>query len=54
MSFQVHNIFNIANRLPGVLKRCYFDFLDKRGLNRSHPGFESLQEFVAHDIKMKT
>ena len=45
-------LFDIANRLPGILKRRYLDFLDKKGLNLSHPGFESLRKFVAHEIKV--
>ena len=45
---------DIASRLPNVLKRRYLDFLDKKGLNLSRPGFESLREFIAHEIKMMT
>ena len=32
---------DVANRLPGVLKRRYLDCLDQRGLNLNRPGFES-------------
>ena len=44
-------LFDIASRLPNVLKRRYLDFLDKKDLNLSRP-FESLKEFIAHEIKM--
>ena len=47
-------LFDIASRLPNVLKRRYLDFLDQKGLNLSRPGFESLREFIAHEIKMMT
>ena len=47
-------LFDIANRLPGILKRRYLDSLDKKGLNLSHHGFESLREFLAHEIKVMT
>ena len=47
-------LFDIASRLPNVLKRRYLDFLDKKGLNLSRPGFESSREFIAYEIKMMT
>ena len=47
-------LFDIASRLPNVLKRRNLDFLDKKGLNLSRPGFKSLREFIAHEIKMMT
>ena len=45
-------LFDIANRLPGILKSRYLQSLDQRSLNLTSPGFESLQKFVAHEIKM--
>ena len=47
-------LFDTASRLPNLLKRRYLDYLDKRNLNMSEPGFESLREFVVHEIKMMT
>ena len=43
-----------ASRLPTLLNRRYLDFLDRKGLNLSRPGFDSLQNFVVHEIKMMT
>ena len=47
-------LFDTASRLPNLLKRRYLDYLDKRNLNMSEPGFELLREFVVHEIKMMT
>ena len=47
-------LFDTASRLLNLLKRRYLDYLDKRNLNMSEPGFESLREFVVHEIKMMT
>ena len=45
-------LLDTAARLPNTLKRQYLDFLDKKGLNLSRPGFESLRSFVVHEIDM--
>ena len=37
-----------------MLKRRYLDFLDKKSLNLSLPGFESLREIIAYEMKMMT
>ena len=47
-------LLDTAARLPNTSKRRYLDFLDKRGLNLSRPGFESLRSFVIHEIDMMT
>ena len=45
-------VIDTASRLPNLLKRRYLDYLDKKGLNMSRPGFDSLRDFVAHEIDM--
>ena len=45
---------DVANRLPGVLKRWYLDCLDQRGLNLNRPGFESLRNFVVRELNVMT
>ena len=45
---------DVANRLPGVLKRCYLDYLSQRGLSLNNPGFESLRRFVVHELGVMT
>ena len=35
-------LLDTASRLPTLLKRRYLDFLDRKGLNLSRPGFDSL------------
>ena len=47
-------LLDTAARLPNTLKRHYLDFLDKKGLNLSRPGIESLRSFDAHEIDMMT
>ena len=47
-------LLDTANRLPNILKRHYLDYLDKKGLNLSSPGLDSLRDFVVHEIKMMT
>ena len=39
-----------ANRLPGMLKRRYLDYLKKSGLDLNRPGFESLRKFVVEEL----
>ena len=47
-------LLDSADRLPNLLKRRYLDFLDKKHLDMRHPGFESLRDFVVHEIDMMT
>ena len=47
-------LLDTASRLPNLLKWRYLDFLDKKRVNMSHPGFESLRDFVVHEIEMIT
>ena len=47
-------LLDTADRLPNLLKRRYLDFLDKKHLDMSHPGFEFLRDFVVHEIDMMT
>ena len=44
-------LMDVANRLPGVLKRPYLDYLKKSGLDLNSPGFESLRQFVVKRTK---
>ena len=45
-------LLDVANRLPGVLKRRYLDCLDQSGLNLDRPGFESLRSFVLQELNV--
>ena len=36
------------------MKRRYLDFLDKNGISLNQPSFESLREFVVHEINVTT
>ena len=45
-------LMDVANRLPGVLKRRYLDFLSRKGLNLNRPGFDSLRQFVVHELNV--
>ena len=47
-------LLDIASRLPTLLKWRYLDFLKRKGLNLSRPGFDSLRDFVVHEIRMMT
>ena len=47
-------LLDVANLLPGVLKRRYLDCLDQRGLNLNRPGFESLRNFVLRELNVMT
>ena len=47
-------ILDTANRLPGVLKRRYLDYLIKIGRNLNHPGFDSLRDFIVHELNVVT
>ena len=49
-------LLDVANRLPGTLKRRYIDYLDRRS-NLDQPGFEgfeALRNFVVHEINVMT
>ena len=45
-------LLDVANRLPGALKRQYLDCLEQRGLNLNRPGFESLRKFVLRELNV--
>ena len=47
-------LLDTANRLPGVLKRRYLDYLAKMGLNLNQPGFDSLRNFIVHELEVMT
>ena len=47
-------LLDVANRLPGVLKRRYLDYLLQRVLSLNKPGFESLRRFVVHELVVMT
>ena len=47
-------LIDTVSLLPNLLKRRNLDYLDKKGLNMSRPGFDSLRDFVAHEIDMMT
>ena len=47
-------LLDVANRLPGVLKRRYLDCLEQRRLNLNRPGFESLRKFVVRKLNVMT
>ena len=45
-------LMNVANRLSGVLKRGYLDYLKKPGLDLNRPGFEFLRKFVVKELSI--
>ena len=45
-------LLDVANRLPGVLKQRYLDYLNHLGLDLNKPGFDSLRNFVGHELKI--
>ena len=47
-------LLDVANHLPGVLKRRYLDYLNHLGLDLNKPGFDSLRNFVGHELKIMT
>ena len=47
-------LLDVANRLSGVLKRRYLDYLNHLGLDLNKPGFDSLRNFVGHELKIMT
>jgi len=44
----------VANRLPIVLKRRYLDCLAQNGLDLNRPGFDSLRDFIVHELSVMT
>ena len=47
-------LLDTASRLPSVLKRRYLDYLAKMVLDLNHPGFDSLREFITHELSVMT
>ena len=45
-------LIDTANRLPSLLK--YLDYLNKQNLNLNSPGFDSLRDFVVHELNIMT
>ena len=47
-------LIDVANHLPGGLKRRYFDYLKKLGFDLNRPGFESMSKFVEEELRIMT
>ena len=47
-------MLDTANRLPNTLKRRYLDYLDKMSIDLNQPSFDSLRNFVVHEIGVMT
>ena len=47
-------MLDVANRLPGILKRRYLDYLNHLGLDLNKHGFDSLRNFIGHELKIMT
>ena len=47
-------LLDVASRLPGVLKRRYLDYHARMGLSLSRPGFDSLRNFIVHELSVLT
>ena len=47
-------LMDTACRLPGTSKRRYLDYLDKSRFDLNHPKFESLRNFVVHELGVMT
>ena len=45
---------DVADCLPGVLKRWYLGYLKKSGLDMNHPGFQSLHKFIIEELSVMT
>ena len=45
-------LLDVANRLPGTLKRRYLDYLSRLNLDLNRPSFESLREFIQHELSV--
>ena len=49
--FSGHLLLDPANHLSALPKRCYIDYLDKKGFYLSRPRFNSFRDFVVQEIK---
>ena len=47
-------MLDTAKRLPGLLKRRYLDYVDKKSISLNQSGFEPLREFVVHELNIMT
>ena len=47
-------LLDVANRLPGVVKRRYLAYFSQRGLSLNKLGFKSLRRFVVHELGVMT
>ena len=47
-------LLDVANRLPGTLTRRYLDYLARWNLDLNHPGFDSLREFISHELNVRS
>ena len=47
-------LIDTANCLPSLLKRQYLDYLNKRNLNLNYSSFDSLRDFVVHELNTMT
>ena len=45
-------LLDVANRLPGTLKRRYLDYLVRWNLDLNRPGFDSLRDFISHELSV--
>ena len=48
------SLLDVANRLPGVLKTRYLNYLSQHGLDLNCPGFDSLRKCVTHELDLMT
>ena len=46
------SMLDTPNRLPGLLKRKYLDYFDKKSINLNQPRFETLCEFGVHKLNL--
>ena len=47
-------LMDAACRLPSTLKHRYLDCVDKSRFDLNHPKFESLRNFVVHEVSVMT
>ena len=45
-------LLDVANRLPGTLKRRYLDYLARWNLDFNCPGFDSIRKFILHKLSV--
>ena len=45
-------LLDVANQLPGTLKRRYLDYLARCNLDLNRPGFDSLREFISQELSV--